>query len=88
MISNGTVVSCSINSLRFAIERGVGQVLQQPVGFAIQNPVALLDDGMSDSLCAVTFAAARWTEEQGIFALSDPVRQWPGRRPDCGSSLD
>jgi hypothetical protein len=25
--------------LAFAIERGVGQVLQQPVGFAIQNTV-------------------------------------------------
>jgi len=29
---------------------------------------------VSDGLCAVTFAATGWTEEQGIFALSDPVR--------------
>ena len=29
---------------------------------------------MSDGLGAVTFPASRRTEEQGIFALSDPVR--------------
>ena len=34
---------------------------------------APLDDGVSDGLCTVTFAAARRAEEQGIFALSDPV---------------
>ena len=60
--------------LAFAIERGVGQFFQQAVRFAIQHAVALLDDGVPDGLCAVTFAAARRTEEQGVFALSDPVR--------------
>ena len=29
---------------------------------------------MPDGLCAVTFAAARRPEEQGVFSLSDPVR--------------
>jgi hypothetical protein len=29
------------------------------VGFAIQHSVALLDDGVSDGLCAVAFPAAR-----------------------------
>jgi hypothetical protein len=61
--------------LALAIERGVGQFFQQCVGFAIQHAVALLDDGVPDGLCAVTFAAARWTKKQGIFALSDPVRR-------------
>jgi hypothetical protein len=51
----------------------IGQILQQDVGFAIQHAVALLDDGVSDGLGAVTFPAPRWTYEQGIFALSDPV---------------
>src|SRR5271156_586357 len=60
--------------LAFAIERGVGQFFQKPVSFAIQHAVALQDDGVSDGLCAVTFAAARRAEEQGILALSDPVR--------------
>jgi hypothetical protein len=45
------------------------------VGFAIQHTVALLDDGVPDGLRAVALAASRWTEEQGIFALSDSVRR-------------
>ena len=60
--------------LALAIERGIGQFCQQGVGFAIQDAIALLDDGMSDGLCAVTFPAARRTKKQCIFALSDPVR--------------
>ncbi len=61
--------------LAFAIEGGVSQFLQQPVGFAIQNTVALLDDGVSDGLGAVTFPAPWRAKEQGIFAFSDPVRR-------------
>jgi hypothetical protein len=37
-------------------------------------PVALLDDGMSDGLGAVTFPAPGRTKKTGIFALADPVR--------------
>src|SRR5260370_37591114 len=59
--------------LALAIERGVGQVLHQPVGFAIQNTVSLLEDSVADGLCAGTVAAARRAEQQGIFARSDPV---------------
>ena len=44
--------------LALAIERGVGQFFQQPVGFAIQHAVALLDGGVSDGLGAVALAAA------------------------------
>src|SRR6202166_3946966 len=60
--------------LALAIERGISQFFQQRVGFAIQHTVALLDDGVSDGLCAVTFPAPRRAKEQGIFTLSDPVR--------------
>ena len=45
--------------LALAIERGIGQLFQQGVGFAIQHPVALLDNGLSDGLRTVTFPAAR-----------------------------
>ena len=41
--------------------------------FAIQHAIALLDDGVSDGLRAVTFAAARRTKKQGVFAPSDPA---------------
>jgi len=44
-----------------AIERSVGQVIEQGVGFAIEHAVALLDGGLSDGLRQVTFARTRWT---------------------------
>jgi hypothetical protein len=44
--------------LALAIERGIGQLLQQFVCFAIQHPVALLDNCMADGLSDVAFAAA------------------------------
>jgi hypothetical protein len=34
-----------------------------------------LDDGVPDGLRAVALAASWWAKEQGIFALSDPVRR-------------
>jgi len=73
MISNGTVVISSRYSLRLP-SSAHRQLLQQGVGFAIENTVALLDNGVSDGLCAVTFPAPRRTKKQGIFPLSDPVR--------------
>ena len=33
------------------------------------------------------FTASSWTEKQCVFAAADPGRQWPDRRPDCGSSF-
>ena len=42
------------------------------MSFTIEHAIVLLDDGVSDGLGTVTLPASRWTEEQGIFASSDP----------------
>jgi len=74
MISSGTVVQLLHQLLAPAIERGIGQFFEQSVGFAIQHAVALLDDGVSDGLCAVTFAACQAGRgNKASFALSDPA---------------
>ncbi len=60
--------------LAFAVQRGVGQLFEQSVRFAIEYAVALLDNSMADGLRDVAFPAPRWTKKQGIFALSHPAR--------------
>ena len=59
-----------------AIERGVGDLFHQGVGFAIDDPVALLDRGVADRLREMAFAGAGRAEEERVFALADEA----GRR--------
>src|ERR1700730_6912252 len=44
-----------------SIDDGFGQVIEQFVGFAIEDTITLLDSGLSDGLGEMTFACARWT---------------------------
>lgn len=41
-----------------AAELGLAEVVEQGVGFAVQDPVALLDDGEADGLRQVALAGA------------------------------
>jgi len=42
-----------------SIDGGFGQVIEQFVGFAIEDAITLLDRGLSDGLGKMTFASAR-----------------------------
>jgi len=42
------------------------------VCFAIEHTVALLDNPVSDGLGAVALTTSSWTEEQCVFATTDP----------------
>ena len=48
-----------------------GQLFQQMMSLAVEDTVALLDGGLADGLGQVTFAGARWTENEGILVASD-----------------
>ena len=54
-----------------AVERGVGEFLEQRVRFAIDDAIALLDRGAADRLGEMALAGARRAEEEGVFALAD-----------------
>lgn len=41
-----------------AVERHIGQVIEQCVGFAVEHAVSLLDGRLADGLGQVTFPAA------------------------------
>ena len=41
-----------------AIECGVGEIIEQSVGFAVDRAIALLDSGLADGLRQVTFPTA------------------------------
>ena len=71
MISSGTVGEVGEIVLARAIERGVGEFLEQRVGFAIEDAIALLDRGAADGLGEMTFAGARRAEKERVFALRD-----------------
>ena len=54
-----------------AVERGVGDLLEQGVGLAIEDAMALLDGGASDGLREMALAGAGRAEEERVFALGD-----------------
>ena len=74
MISSGTVARSGEDGLAGAVQRGIGQFLEQRVRFAIRDAIALLDRGPADRLCEMAFAGARWAEEERVFALADEAR--------------
>src|SRR5271165_973581 len=51
-----------------AVERGLGQLIEQAVGLAVEHAVPLLDSGVADGLSQVALAGAGRTEKQCVFA--------------------
>ena len=57
--------------LASSIDRGFGEIIKQVVGFAVEHTIALLDGGLADGLCQMTFSGAGRTEKQSIFVTGD-----------------
>ena len=54
-----------------ASQLGVGEVVDERVRFAVDDAMALLDDGQADGLREMTFPRAGRPEEQPVLVLSD-----------------
>src|SRR5262249_9421466 len=54
-----------------AAELGVGQVIEQHVGLAVEDAMALLDDGDADGLRQVTLPGPGPAEEEPVLPLRD-----------------
>ena len=80
MMSSGTVVSSATTVLARAVERGVGDLLEERVRLAVEDAVALLDGGAADRLGEVALAGAGRAEEEHVLALRDEARRWRARR--------
>ena len=55
-------------------EGGLGELLEEGVGLAVDDAVALLDGGAADGLGDVTLARAGRADQQDVFALVDEAR--------------
>ena len=86
MMSSGTVASSARYVLARAVERGVGELLDERVRLAVDDAVALLDGGAADGLGEVALAGAGRAEEERVLALADEARRWRARRRARGSS--
>lgn len=60
--------------LACAVERRVGQLLQEDVGFAIEDAVALENRRSANGLGEVTLAGARWSKKQRVLPLRNEAR--------------
>src|SRR5258708_28894942 len=54
-----------------AVHDGIGQLVEQHMGFAIEHAIALLNGGLADGLRQVALAGAAGPEKQCVFALAD-----------------
>ena len=61
----------SEEGLARAVERGLGDLLNERMGFVVEDPIALLDGGAANGLREVTLAGAGRAEQEGILALRD-----------------
>src|SRR5205823_13545036 len=55
------------------IKRRVRKVIDEGVGFTIEDAITLLNGGLPDGLSKMTLSGARRPEEQGVFVFSDEV---------------
>ena len=53
-----------------AVERRVGELLEQRVRLAVEDAIALLDGGAADGLGQVALAGAGRAEEERVLALA------------------
>ena len=72
--------------LALAVERGVGDLLDQHVRLAIDDAPALLDRGTSDRLREMALASAGRPEEERVLAQDHEARPSPARTRGRGSS--
>ena len=53
------------------LERRVGEFLEERVGFAIDDAIALLDHAVADGLGQMTFPGPGWAQKERVFPLRD-----------------
>ena len=58
-----------------AVDRGFGEVIQERMGFPIDDAIALLEGRQTDGLSQMTLAGAGWAEKQGVFMSRDEGRR-------------
>lgn len=56
-----------------SVDGRLGEFLEQQVGLAVEDLVALLDGGVADALREVALACAGRPEEEGVLVLRDEV---------------
>ncbi len=71
MMSSGTVARSARQALRVPSERGLGDLLEQDVRFAVEDAVALLNRGAADGLREMALARAGHAEKEDVFAPLD-----------------
>jgi hypothetical protein len=71
MMSNGTGSHRFHVFLASAVRNGLGQLIEQDVGFAIQNLAALLNRSLSDGLRQVALPRSAGSEKQCVLAFVD-----------------
>ena len=71
MMSSGTVARSAEVRLARAGERCLGNLLEQDVGLAVEDAMALLDRGAADGLREMALAGAGQPEKEGVFAPLD-----------------
>jgi len=58
-------------STTLSVSHGIGEFIQQYVGFAIEDTIALQNGGLSDGLSQMTLARAARPEKQRVFPLAN-----------------
>ena len=71
MMSRGTRVRFGEVVLAGVGERGLCELFEEGVRFAVDDAVALLDRGAADGLGEVALAGSGRTEQEGVLALGD-----------------
>ena len=56
-------------------ELRIGELLEEDVGFPVQDAMALLDHGETDRLGQVALARAGWPLKQAVLVLGDEVAE-------------
>jgi hypothetical protein len=55
----------------FSVEGRIGDFLEQDVCFAVDHPITLADDRLSDGLGQMTFAGTGWTQKERVFTAAN-----------------
>ena len=71
MMSSGTAARSARYSFARAIERGVGEFLEERVRLAIDDAIALLDHRAADGLGQMALPRPWWPEKERVLALRD-----------------
>jgi hypothetical protein len=77
------VASSVIFSRRVPVDRGLGELVEEPVRFGVPDAVALLDGAVADRLGEMTFAGPGRAEEERVLVGRDEAAG--GKREDEGA---